>query len=59
MTIPVDTLWGIRPHRAKALMLAQREVATFVCDAVNLAGTNERLDALLSRREDHQDHERG
>lgn len=38
MTIPVDTLWGIRPHRAKALMLAQREVATFVYDAVNLEG---------------------
>lgn len=34
----VDEVWGIKPHRSKALMLAQREVAAFVCDAVNLEG---------------------
>jgi len=34
----IDKQWGIRPQREKALMLARREVAAFVCDAVNLEG---------------------
>lgn len=33
-----DKKWGISPNINKALMLAKREVATFVCDAVNLEG---------------------
>jgi len=37
MTV-IDKQWGIKPHKEKALMLAQREVAAFVCDAVNLEG---------------------
>ena len=37
MTV-IDRQWGMQPHRQKALMLAQREVAAFVCDAVNLEG---------------------
>lgn len=38
MTYAIDKTWGMRPQRDKALMLAQREVAAFVCDAVNLEG---------------------
>ena len=34
----IDKQWGIQPQREKALMLARREVAAFVCDAVNLEG---------------------
>jgi Fic family protein len=34
----IDTRWDIKPDTAKALMLAQRELAVFVCDAVNLEG---------------------
>ena len=34
----IDKQWGIHPQREKALMLAWREVAAFVCDAVNLEG---------------------
>jgi Fic family protein len=36
--IPIDKHWGIKPDIDKALMLAQREVSAFVCDAVNLEG---------------------
>lgn len=35
-----DTLWKIKPNQAKALMLAKRQLAEFVCDAVNLEGIN-------------------
>jgi Fic family protein len=38
MTTFIDKQWGIRSNQAKALMLAQREVSAFVCDAVNLEG---------------------
>jgi len=38
MTTPIDKQWGIRPSQDKALMLAQREISAFVCDAVNLEG---------------------
>jgi len=34
----MDTQWGIKPDKDKVLMLAQREVAVFVYDAVNLEG---------------------
>jgi Fic family protein len=30
--------WGIKPNKAKAIMLAKRQLAEFVCDAVNLEG---------------------
>ena len=36
--IPTDNKWKMKPDFGKALMLAQREVAVFVCDAVNLEG---------------------
>lgn len=32
--------WGMRPDKAKAVMLAKRQLAEFVCDAVNLEGLN-------------------
>lgn len=34
----IDNTWRMPPNKEKALMLAQREIATFVCDAVNLEG---------------------
>jgi hypothetical protein len=33
-----DTSFHIRPNRDKALMLARRQLAELVCDAVNLEG---------------------
>lgn len=38
MHTPSDRYWGIRPDKAKALMLAQRDVSVFVYDAVRLEG---------------------
>lgn len=38
MSTPLDKQWGMTPYKEKALMLAQREVSAFVCDAVNLEG---------------------
>ncbi|HEC29995.1 MAG TPA: Fic family protein [Gammaproteobacteria bacterium] len=35
---PTDKKWKMKPDSGKALMLAQREIAVFVCDAVNLEG---------------------
>ncbi len=35
---PIDKKWKMKPDFGKAFMLAQREVAVFVCDAVNLEG---------------------
>jgi Fic family protein len=35
-----DTLWNMKPNKAKAIMLAKRQLAEFVCDAVNLEGIN-------------------
>ncbi len=35
---PTDNKWKMKPDFGKALMLAQRETAVFVCDAVNLEG---------------------
>jgi len=35
-----ETHWGIKPNRAKAIMLAKRQLAEFVYDAVNLEGIN-------------------
>ncbi|MCI5120999.1 MAG: cell filamentation protein Fic, partial [Candidatus Electrothrix sp. AUS4] len=35
-----DTRWHIPPNKAKALMLAKRQMAELVCDAVNLEGIN-------------------
>lgn len=34
----VETRWHMKPNKAKALMLAKRQLAEFVCDAVNLEG---------------------
>ena len=34
----IDKNWHIIPNKDKALMLAQREIAVFVCDAVELEG---------------------
>ncbi len=33
-----DKQWQIKRNKDKALMLAQREIAVFVCDAVELEG---------------------
>ena len=35
-----DHQWKMIPDKPKAIMLAKREVASFVCDAVNLEGIN-------------------
>lgn len=35
-----DKHWFMKPNKGKAIMLAQRERAVFVCDAVNLEGIN-------------------
>jgi Fic family protein len=35
-----ETQWNMRPNKAKAMMLAKRQLAEFVCDAVNLEGIN-------------------
>lgn len=35
-----DTLWNMKPNKAKAIMLAKRQLAELVCDAVNLEGIN-------------------
>jgi len=35
-----ETRWNIKPNKAKAIMLAKRQLAEFVCDAVNLEGIN-------------------
>ena len=35
-----DLRWDMQPNRAKALMLAKRQLSEFVCDAVNLEGLN-------------------
>lgn len=34
----IDTQWRMKPNTDKALMLAQREIAVLVCDAVELEG---------------------
>lgn len=36
-----DTRWRMKPNTAKAIMLANRQLAEFVCDAVNLEGKND------------------
>ncbi|MCW7754231.1 hypothetical protein OOT00_09555 [Desulfobotulus sp. H1] len=35
-----ETQWGMKPDKAKAIMLAKRQLAELVCDAVNLEGIN-------------------
>jgi Fic family protein len=35
-----ETQWNMKPDKAKAMMLAKRQLAEFVCDAVNLEGIN-------------------
>ena len=35
-----DTHWGMKPNPARAIMLAKRQLAEFVWDAVNLEGIN-------------------
>jgi len=35
-----ETQWSIKPNKAKAIMHAKRQLAEFVCDAVNLEGIN-------------------
>ncbi len=36
----IDTHWGMKPNLDKALMIAKRQLAEFVYDAVNLEGLN-------------------
>ena len=36
----VDFKWNMKPNKQKAIMLAKRQLAEFVCDAVNLEGLN-------------------
>jgi Fic family protein len=33
-----ETRWNMKPNKAKAMMLAKRQLPEFVCDAVNLEG---------------------
>ena len=33
-----ETRWNMKPNKAKALMLAKRQLPELVCDAVNLEG---------------------
>lgn len=35
-----ENRWNMRPNKAKAMMLARRQLAELVCDAVNLEGIN-------------------
>ena len=35
-----ESKWNMKPNRAKAIMLAKRQLSEFVCDAVNLEGIN-------------------
>lgn len=35
-----DTRWNMKPNKSKAIMLAKRQLAQFVCDVVNLKGIN-------------------
>ena len=35
-----ETQWNMKPNKAKAVMLAKRQLSEFVCDAVNLEGIN-------------------
>jgi Fic family protein len=35
-----DTFWNMPPNKAKAIMLAKRQLSELVCDAVNLEGIN-------------------
>jgi len=35
-----DCKWGMKPDKSKAIMLARRQLAEFVFDAVNLEGIN-------------------
>lgn len=35
-----ETQWNMKPNKAKAIMLAKRQLAEYVCDAVNLEGIN-------------------
>lgn len=36
----IDTHWHMQTNKAKAIMLAKRQLAELVCDAVNLEGIN-------------------
>ena len=36
----IDSHWNMPPNKAKAMMLAKRQLAELVCDAVNLEGIN-------------------
>ncbi|MCI5142943.1 MAG: cell filamentation protein Fic, partial [Candidatus Electrothrix sp. ATG1] len=36
----IDSHWNMPPNKAKAIMLAKRQLAELVCDAVNLEGIN-------------------
>ncbi len=35
-----ENRWDMKPNKAKAIMIAKRQLAEFVCDAVNLEGIN-------------------
>ncbi|MBF0228992.1 MAG: Fic family protein [Desulfamplus sp.] len=35
-----DNYWKMKPNKSKAIMVAKRQLAEFVCDAVNLEGIN-------------------
>lgn len=40
VSIMNETRWSMKPNKAKAIMLAKRQLAELVCDAVNLEGIN-------------------
>ena len=39
---------NIKPNKAKAIMLAKRQLPEFVCDAVNLEGINFTLPEIIT-----------
>ncbi|MCI5143986.1 MAG: hypothetical protein D3923_00325 [Candidatus Electrothrix sp. AR3] len=44
------TRWNMQPNKAKAMMLAKRQVAEFVCDAVNLEGIHYTLPEIQTNQ---------
>jgi hypothetical protein len=48
----IDSYWKMPPNRGKAIMLGQRQLSEFVCDAVNLEGINFTLPEIQTLLDD-------
>jgi len=42
-----ETQWNMKPNKAKAIMLAKRQLAEFACDAVNFFSYNGEMPVFL------------